>query len=84
MKDLAEIKPEYEDSKTEKQTRAEDIFGKFKPNQIKNFYKTVSVAPSSAPHNFLDQIQIYRNASVAALYVYDTTNAAWYNVGLTI
>jgi|1_EtaG_2_1085319.scaffolds.fasta_scaffold99314_2 hypothetical protein len=41
------------------------------------FFQTVGSAPTAAPNNFLEQIQLYLNGSDWELYVYDTSAGAW-------
>ena len=41
------------------------------------FFQTATVAPTTAPTTFMEQIQLYNNAGAWELYVYDTTGSAW-------
>jgi hypothetical protein len=74
MSELKEIKPEYAEPKMETQQRASDVFGMF---------QTVSVAPTSTPINWFNQVQIYINGATHRLYVYDTSTNAWIYVALS-
>ncbi len=72
--ELKEIKPEYEDTKLKEPTNIQDVLGRF---------RTVSTAPSKAPKNWYEQIQIYINGATYRLYIYDTVGNVWHYVALT-
>lgn len=46
-------------------------------------FQTVSAAPTVAPANFQNQIQIYTNGTTYRLYWYDVTNNTWHYVTAT-
>ena len=78
-----DINPNIEPPKIEKQARAEDIFGKFKINQITNLWPTVSVIPTAVPKSFLEQFQLYASGGTRDLYFWGTNDAHWYHISLS-
>lgn len=50
---------------------------------MKTVKKVVSVAPTSPPRNFFDQIQFYENAGTYRIYIYVSAAAGWRYVALT-
>ena len=74
MSELKEVKPQYPDDNLPKIIKTNDIFGLF---------STVSVAPTSHPKNFSDQILIFTNGATLRLYWYDATNSTWHYVTAT-
>ncbi len=52
-------------------------------DQIVGLFATVSIAPTLAPKNIFQQIQIYKNGSTLRLYVWDNANTSWQYATLT-
>lgn len=82
MIDLKEIKPDYPDDSIKDPAQAQDLYGKF-GKSLSGKFKTTSTIPTAAPFNYFDQIQIYKNGGVKALYVWDNTNTTWWSVALS-
>jgi hypothetical protein len=69
-----ENKIDFPDTNLEQQIRARNVFGMF---------QTVSTAPTLAPKNFQNQIQIYVNGATLRLYCYDTVGNLWHYITFT-
>lgn len=62
------------DDKVNEPKQARDVFGMF---------QTVSAAPTQAPKNFLDQVQVYTSGATYRLYWYDKDNDTWHYITAT-
>lgn len=61
-----------------------DTYSTYLPiENITNFLRLVSAAPTNVPRTLNEQVVIYINSGTYRLYLYDFTNNAWRYVALT-
>lgn len=82
---IDDLKAQLQDAQTPRQLNLLDIFIDVhrKVDEARGIFQVVSAAPSAAPIDAYDQIQVYVNGTTYRLYWYDWNASVWHYVTAT-